>query len=183
MLGIVNTPILAAVVLAALAAIVDSRTGRIPNALTLPAAALGLVVHAFSGRTELLSALVGLSLAGLVPFALFQATAGRAIGGGDVKLFAALGAWTGPFTGLRIELAAFVLLAAFSLVRLAFRGELLPVLGRSALLLARPVLPSALRSQVKHAPLTEVRMGPAIFAGTLATALADRLEGALPWLV
>ena len=45
-------------------------------------------------------------LCGLVPYVLFRA---RAMGGGDVKLFAALGAVTGYdlFVGLRIELAAF----------------------------------------------------------------------------
>jgi prepilin peptidase CpaA len=178
-----DTPMLIAVAIAAVSAVSDARTGRIPNLLTLPSAALALGVHALMGATALVSSVLGLCLAGLVPLALFYMSGGRAIGGGDVKLFAALGAWAGPAAGLRLELSAFVLLAAFALVRLAFRGELLRVLVRSALLFARPLLPRAFRAHATLTPLTEVRMGPAIFAGTLSVVAADLLEAKFAWLV
>jgi prepilin peptidase CpaA len=71
----------------------DVRTRRIPNWLTFPAAALGLVACtvAHSGHGTVSSAaglLVGLALF----FPLFVL---KGLGGGDVKLMGALGAWLG----------------------------------------------------------------------------------------
>ncbi len=72
----------------------DLRTRRIPNILTLGAAALALAFHAIGGGlggfgTSVAGWLVGGAL--LVP--LFWL---GGMGGGDVKLLAALGAWVGP---------------------------------------------------------------------------------------
>lgn len=67
----------------------DARGGRIPNALTLPALAVGLLAGSPSGAL--------LSVAPLLPlFAMLK------IGGGDVKLLAALGAFLGPGRGLLV---------------------------------------------------------------------------------
>lgn len=72
----------------------DLRTRRIPNVLTFGAAGLALGFHAFAGGlasfgTSFAGWVVGLAL--LVP--LFWL---GGMGGGDVKLLAALGAWMGP---------------------------------------------------------------------------------------
>src|SRR5262245_12973799 len=98
----------AAVLVSGIAAVIAARSVRIPNALTLPSAAAGLGLHALHGGAEGgLMSLAGFVFAGLVPFALHRSTQGRAIGGGDVKLFAALGALVGPSAGLEMELSAF----------------------------------------------------------------------------
>jgi prepilin peptidase CpaA len=84
----------AAVFIAIAAAACDLRTRRIPNLLTFGAAATGLVFHLISaGFAGLAHGTAGWFVGALVfalPFAL------RGLGGGDVKLLAALGAWIGP---------------------------------------------------------------------------------------
>ena len=88
-------PILAgAVLLALVAAWTDLRSRRIPNWLTVPALAIGIVLNAVLGswsgvKTSLLGVLVGLAL--LLPFVLL-----RSLGAGDWKLAGALGAFAGP---------------------------------------------------------------------------------------
>ncbi len=85
---------LAALAIAISAAVCDLRMRRIPNLLTFGAAAAGLIYHLTSGGVGAFGHsaagwLVG-ALVFIVPFAL------RGLGGGDVKLLAALGAWIGP---------------------------------------------------------------------------------------
>jgi prepilin peptidase CpaA len=76
------------------ACVTDLRTRRIPNVLTFGAALLGLLVQALStGMDGALSAAGGW-LVGTLLFLPFFALGG--MGGGDVKLLAALGAWLGP---------------------------------------------------------------------------------------
>jgi prepilin peptidase CpaA len=71
----------------------DVRTRRIPNALTFPAAVLGLLAAtAAHGGQGTLSSAAGL-LVGLLLFFPFFALKG--LGAGDVKLLGALGAWLG----------------------------------------------------------------------------------------
>lgn len=76
------------------ACISDLRTRRIPNVLTLGSALVALVVATFTrGAPGLLDAAGGWLVATVIffgPFAL------GGLGGGDVKLLGALGAWLGP---------------------------------------------------------------------------------------
>jgi len=97
----------AAFAVAAAACWFDVRTRRIPNALTFPAAALGLIVAtlAHGGQGAVTSAaglLVGLTLF----FPLFLL---GGLGGGDVKLMGALGAWLG--TSVMLGVAFYTSLA------------------------------------------------------------------------
>ena len=87
-------PAMAAVVVAALACISDLRTRRIPNVLTFGAAAgaFGFFL-AERGIAGLGWAAGGWAVGGLMFLPLFAL---RGLGGGDVKLMAALGAWLGP---------------------------------------------------------------------------------------
>ena len=80
--------------LLALACISDLRTRRIPNVLTLSAAGGALLFHLLTGGPSA----AGWSLAGwAVGVLLFLPIfALRGMGGGDVKLLAAVGAWIGP---------------------------------------------------------------------------------------
>jgi prepilin peptidase CpaA len=103
----VTTPHVAALVVAAAGCVTDLTQRRIPNVLTFGSAA-GAFGFFLAG--EGLSGL-GWSVAGcvvgLLMFLPFFAL--RGIGGGDVKLLAALGAWLGP--GAAVWLALFAALA------------------------------------------------------------------------
>lgn len=174
----------AAMAVSVLAGVIDWRTGRIPNWLTLPALALGLGARALhAGWDGLGGAAIGLIVASAVPWLLYRSTKGAGIGGGDVKLFAALGALLGGGTALELEFLAFGLLAVFALVRLAFLGRLLAVLGNVARLMAGPFVPSLRKRPRDTDSYFEMRMGPAIALATLSVALADYVRSALPWLV
>jgi prepilin peptidase CpaA len=82
-----------AVAVALLGAWFDVVSRRIPNRLTYPAMLAALVVRlAFLGWRSLLEGFLGLMLCGGVFFLLFVI---HAMGGGDVKLMAAVGAWVG----------------------------------------------------------------------------------------
>lgn len=76
------------------ACVVDVRTRRIPNVLTLGAALAGLLVQiALHGSDGALAAASGWLVGALLFLPLFAL---GGMGGGDVKLLAALGAWLGP---------------------------------------------------------------------------------------
>ena len=172
-----------AALVSVIAAITDSRTGRIPNWLTLPAASLGVLLHAvMAGRGQAGLSLLGLLLAATVPAILYKVSQGRAIGGGDVKLFAALGALLGPTLGLETEFGAFVLLAVFALIQLAFRGTLLRVLGNAARLVVNPLVPRKWRRTIEPESMTEMRMGPAIASSVLSTIVIEHFSRVLSWL-
>ena len=85
---------IAAVIVATIGCATDLHSRRITNLLTFSAAALGIVVAGWTnGLSGALSSAAGLAVGLLIffiPFAL------RGLGGGDVKLLAALGAWVGP---------------------------------------------------------------------------------------
>jgi prepilin peptidase CpaA len=82
-----------AVVIASVACLYDVSTSRIPNKLTFTTAALAILFHVFAPSGAGFShAALGL-LVGLVVF--FPLFALGAMGAGDVKLMAAVGAWIG----------------------------------------------------------------------------------------
>ena len=86
------------------ACVTDLRSRRIPNVLTFGAAGAALVYGAVTGGwTGLGNAALGWligALAFIVPFAL------GGLGGGDVKLLAAIGAWLGPAGAIWVALYA-----------------------------------------------------------------------------
>ena len=102
------------------ACVTDLRTRRVPNVLTLGAATAAVAFHAAShAGSGLLFAVLGWGVGLLMFLPLFVL---RGIGGGDVKLLAALGAWLGP--SLVLWVAAFAAIAGgvFALVVSAVHG-------------------------------------------------------------
>ncbi|MHC1700856.1 MAG: prepilin peptidase [Humidesulfovibrio sp.] len=102
----------------AVATVIDLRSQRIPNLLTIPTALAALAYHLLvQGPQGLWSSLAGLGLGLGLMLAPFLC---RVMGGGDVKLMAAVGAWVGPQ----------VVLVAFLLTSLAGGVYALAVLAR-----------------------------------------------------
>jgi prepilin peptidase CpaA len=97
-----------------LACLSDLRTRRIPNVLTMSAAAGAVLFHlATNGWSAASWSLVGLSLGGLLFFPMFAL---RGMGAGDVKLLAAIGAWVGPGQVAIIALATSIAGGVIALV-------------------------------------------------------------------
>lgn len=101
---------------------VDWRERRIPNAANLLLFCLGLAAQNAAGApaAALAGSALGLAL-GLAPALVFGP---GGIGGGDLKMMAALGAWYGPEGALRAFLAGGLIAAAAGLFRLARSGRL-----------------------------------------------------------
>ena len=101
------TPSLMALAVALLGCVTDLGTRRIPNALTFSAAGAAVVFHAVdAGLAGIGHSLGGLAVGLLLFLPLFAL---RGLGGGDVKLLAALGAWIGP--GAAVWLAVWTAIA------------------------------------------------------------------------
>jgi len=112
-------PLQYAVALAAcaVAAAWDIRKGIIPDWLTLTLLAAAMVYATLTGGfAGFLSSLGGAAVLGIVPFILFMK---NAMGGGDVKLLAAMGAIYGAGTGLRFEFAALIIVSLWGIGRMA----------------------------------------------------------------
>jgi prepilin peptidase CpaA len=161
--------------LAAGAAITDWRTGRIPNWLTLPvlfAAPVAYFVHA--GPFGAIGSLASAALCGAGPYLLFRR---EAIGGGDVKLFAALGATAGLLVGLEGQLFAFILAALWAVVRVAAGGGLGTLARNVGRLIVNPILPQHRRRALEPASLTSLRLGAFILAGVGLSVALRTLPG------
>lgn len=116
------------------AAFIDLRTRRVPNAFTLPLAAGGVLLGAAGWGT----AGVGGALAGwavglllMLPGYLIGAT-----GGGDVKLFAAVGSFLGPWLIAVALMHTAIAGAVLALVVATSRGRFRETLNGTMLLVA-----------------------------------------------
>ncbi len=141
----------------------DIRRGKIYDWLTLPAIFLGLAIHFIAGGIgePLLYSLIGAVVGGGVfwVFYLFNA-----VGGGDVKLMAAIGA----LMGFRFTVSALVVIsivgAFMALLVLVFRRRLLQGLKESA----RTMFFIRKRRVEESARIT-IPYGVAIAAGSFVT--------------
>jgi prepilin peptidase CpaA len=171
-----------AVIVALLAAVIDARTGKIPNYLTLPWLLLAPLAHGYyGGAWRVATSLLGALLCLVIPGTLYRLSHRTAIGGGDVKLFAALGAIVGPTLGLEMEFASFVLLGVIAVTKLTFTGHLWRLLVSIGWIVVNPFLPQRFRRTIEPDALTEMRMGPAIFLGVVLV-IAIEHYGAVKWL-
>src|SRR5262249_9203474 len=111
----------------------DLRSRRIPNVLTFGSAVAALVFHAATGGASgLLSACEGWAV-GVAFFFLPFALGG--MGGGDIKLVAALGAWMGPGASVWLGLLTGIAGAILAILVSAIRGYLGQALSNIWLLL------------------------------------------------
>jgi prepilin peptidase CpaA len=115
-------PHVIALVVALVGCATDLRTGRIPNALTFSAAAAAIVFHGLdAGLSGVGHSLAGFAV-GLAIFLPLFALGG--LGGGDVKLLAALGAWMGPGATVWMALWAAIAGGPLALIVALSRGYL-----------------------------------------------------------
>ncbi len=165
-----------ALVVSVTAAVIDLKTGQIPNWLTVGGLALGSLLRvalgARSGPEELRFALLmvisGVVLCSLVPLLLWRVAR---MGGGDLKLLVALGAICGPVTGFHAQAFAFMAMWLYVLGRLAYQGKLLAVLWRSIGLIFRRL--RSKRGEVVPELMEPLRFGPAILAGVCLAFVFD----------
>jgi prepilin peptidase CpaA len=171
-----------AVVACAIGASIDLRTGQIPNWLTfgvilgapLAHGTLALVHH-HSGAavaSSVLASLGGAIAAGVLPVILWYR---GGLGLGDAKLFAALGATCGAFVALYAQTYAYAVAFVYAIVLLARRGAIARTVGNVGRLLSASPAPRgavAAAAAPRNEGFTEVRFGPAIFAGMCIAAYA-----------
>jgi prepilin signal peptidase PulO-like enzyme (type II secretory pathway) len=157
------------------ASIIDLRTRKIPNFLTFPAAALGIILSFFvatnTGLMAILGWIVGAGI--MIAFNLFGNK--KKMGFGDAKLIAAVGA----FLGLKVCIAwgyfavLYGLVAAFKFVTAIpwrYFGDLLK---GATIGVAAPLDTEAVQklNTVMNEPIP---LAPLIALGTLASILLDK---------
>lgn len=115
-------PALHAVVLACLtwASWIDMRSLRLPDTLSVAIAVAALLLASLFPRTSLVSAVLGMVLGGGLTLICAVVASRRigvqAMGGGDIKFAAAIGAWVGAFdVSWMLLSAALIGLLAFAL--------------------------------------------------------------------
>jgi prepilin peptidase CpaA len=148
-------------------AAIDLRTRRVPNPLTMGLAVIGVLYAAVGiGGLSIGASLGGLALglALMLPGHLLGAT-----GAGDVKLFAAAGAFVGPAHILTAFLYTALAGGVIAIVISLWRQRLRQTVGDTAFLIA---------SRGMHAPAIESPLrnnrfayAPAIAVGTMLVAL------------
>ncbi len=108
-----------AIATAMVASVFDCRRFCVPNMITVPLCAIGLALHTFAGEGFVYSvAGMAVGLGVLLPIFL---TGG--MGGGDVKLLAAVGAWIGPINTVYVFCVAGLIAGAYSVVVLVIQGR------------------------------------------------------------
>lgn len=162
------------------AAATDIRTGKVYNWLTYPAILVGLVYWLIAGwlgsPVGIVDALVGLA-AGLIPFAIIFALGG--LGGGDVKLMAAVGAVSASWhVVLGAAFYGLLLAAAYAIVLMIRKGLVKRTLRRifGAALLASAKVKAELDENTPRVPLAA-----AVAVGGIIAGLEQMLGWQSPW--
>jgi prepilin peptidase CpaA len=152
------------------AAFIDLRTRRVPNAFTLPLAGFGLLLAAAGWGTVGIGAALGGWAVGLLlmlPGYLIGAT-----GGGDVKLFAAVGAFLGPGLMLHALIHTAIAGALLAVAVAASRGRFMETVYGTFLLAT---------TRGRHAAALQVPAMPNRFAYAPAIAVGAVLTASRWW--
>ena len=167
---------LIAVVVTAIAAVTDWRRGEVPNWLTYGALAVGPMLHIarmLAARQPTSSALLegAFSIGGALICALVPALLHKqgAIGGGDLKLLAAIGALLQTVLGVEAQMYGFFTAALVAPAILAYRGKLFSTMKNSLTIFGNLFLPRTKQRNVDEAALSWFRLGPALFFGVALT--------------
>jgi prepilin peptidase CpaA len=176
-------PMAIALVVTAIGAVTDLRTGHIPNWLTFGGIALGPLVHGGMHAREGLKAAAaafGLSIVGMltcaaIPLVLWLADE-NSILPGDIKMIGATGALLRTLVGLEATFYAFIAAMIFAGAKMAWDGKLFRTLGNALTLLVNPFRPKEKRRALEPSMMTSMRFGPFIFAGVA-------IEATTQWMV
>jgi prepilin peptidase CpaA len=158
-----------------LAGLVDFRTRRIPNWLTIPALILGISMHILvagwpGAKTSLEGA--GLALLLLLPLVLL-----RGLGAGDWKLMGAVGAFLGPLMFLFVLLGSILVSGLMAIVAI-LRTQRVAETLHNMWVLVRGFFSFGLRANPKISldtpALLKVPFGVAVAVSTLVCFCAAR---------
>lgn len=108
-----------ALALLSAAFVLDVRYMLIPNRLTVSSLAAGSVFHALTGGLQGFAFALSGAAAGFAVLLLLYGV--KAVGAGDVKLFAALGAWIGPSDVWQCAVYAVLIAGAYGIVLLTLQ--------------------------------------------------------------
>lgn len=158
--------------LVVLSTITDIAGRRIPNVLTLGGIAVGIAIQAAIGWADggastalhgVGRAAIGIALCAVLPMISFVR---GEMGGGDVKLFAAMGALMGPTLGIDAEAWAFVIIfLVVTPIRLLRGGHLRTSMKNAGISLRNMFTPASRRVTYDPIKLRPVIMAPTILAG------------------
>jgi prepilin peptidase CpaA len=171
----VSVFVLAGVLIAA--AVCDLRQGKVFNRLTYPAILVGLALGVAQGaaagqmRDVLVNHVMGFGFGFGV---LFIAYLLGGMGGGDVKLMAAVGAFVGWPGALDAVFYSFLVAAAVGVIVVIWRGETRVVLRRLWLAVRILPLPTARMEEAVPTSTRLVPFGFAVCVGTLWFLVEDR---------
>lgn len=164
-------------IVTAIAAWTDWRTGNIPNWLTFGTILLAPVLHVVVNLVQHKTwqeafasggySIVGMLVCGSMPVLLYRR---GAMGGGDVKLFAAIGALLRTMVGIEAEMYCLTAAALLAPAHLAYEGKLFATLKNALWLVVNPFLPAEKKRLVEQETMSWLRLGPAIFLGMVLTA-------------
>jgi prepilin peptidase CpaA len=166
-----------AVGLTVIAGLVDFRTRKIPNWLTVPAIVGGLLLRTLLGgwagaRSSLEGA--GLALALLLPLVLL-----RALGAGDWKLMGAVGAFLGPVLFLFVLFGSIMVSGLMAAVEMA-RTKRVKETFRNMAILVKGFVSFGLRKNpeisLDNPRLMKLPFGVAVAVSTIACFCAARLS-------
>ena len=168
----------AAIGLVTAAAFFDITRHRIPNLLTYPSWALGLVLGAAAaGLDGVNDALLGFA-AGFFPLLLMFM--GGSLGGGDVKLMGGVGALLGFPAGLNALISSILVGGFFAAIILLWQGRLIPILKYAASKLWSKVWPVHVPLHAPPEHKDAFPFGVAIALGTYLTLVSIQLGAQTP---
>lgn len=173
-------PAVVLLVVAVTCAVTDLWKGKIYNAVTYPAIALGFVLGAaHAGWPGMLNALGGFAV-GFFPAFIMFALGGMA--GGDVKLLGAIGTIAGAIAATETLILAFLVGGLLSIGKLVWHGQLFSSLWRTVRVIVGTFWPGLAPVKQPDEERRTIRFGFAICVALVAT-LWDLRSGALSSLL